>query len=113
MSITTVVFDFGNVLGLFSHRKAAEQLAAYTGASAEAIQAYLFGGQLEDDYEAGRLSTPVLSASIAVRTNTQRVARAARAAGDRRPALMQTAPTGGQRRAGSTAWPRRSATSRS
>jgi putative hydrolase of the HAD superfamily len=64
MSITTVVFDFGNVLGFFSHRKAAEQLAAYSPASAEAIQAYLFGGQIEDDYEAGRLSTPVLMSLV-------------------------------------------------
>jgi putative hydrolase of the HAD superfamily len=64
MSITTLVFDFGNVLGFFSHRKAAEQLAAYARASAEAIQAYLFGGRLEDDYEAGRLSTPVYTAMV-------------------------------------------------
>jgi putative hydrolase of the HAD superfamily len=60
MSITTVVFDFGNVVAFFSHRKAAEQLAAYGDASAEAIHAYLFGGRLEDDYEAGRLSTASL-----------------------------------------------------
>jgi glucose-1-phosphatase len=58
MSISTVVFDFGNVLAFFSHRRAAEQLAAYSSMSAEAIEAYLFGGRLEDDYEAGRLSTP-------------------------------------------------------
>src|SRR3954470_24430950 len=64
MGITTLVFDFGNVLGLFSHRKAAEQLAAYTTASPEAIEAYLFGGRLEDDYEAGRLSTPVYTAMV-------------------------------------------------
>jgi putative hydrolase of the HAD superfamily len=64
MSITTVVFDFGNVLGFFSHRKAAEQLAAYSPMSAESIQAYLFGGRLEDDYEAGRLSTPALQALV-------------------------------------------------
>jgi putative hydrolase of the HAD superfamily len=59
MSITTVVFDFGNVLGFFSHRKSAEQVAAYTGMAPEAVQAYLYGGQLEKDYESGRLSTPV------------------------------------------------------
>jgi FMN phosphatase YigB (HAD superfamily) len=64
MSITTVVFDFGNVLGFFSHKKAAEQLAAYSPVSAEAIGAYLFGGRLEDDYEAGRLATPVLMALV-------------------------------------------------
>src|SRR5436190_11991835 len=58
MGVTTVVFDFGNVLGFFSHRRAAEQLAAYSEVSAEAIQAYLFGSRLEEDYDAGRLSTP-------------------------------------------------------
>jgi putative hydrolase of the HAD superfamily len=60
MKITTLVFDFGNVLGLFSHRRAAEQLAAFSTDSAEFIQGYLFGGQLEDDYESGRISTRVL-----------------------------------------------------
>jgi putative hydrolase of the HAD superfamily len=64
MNITTVVFDFGNVLGFFSHRKAAEQLAAYTDSSAESIQAYLFGGQLENDYEAGKLTTPVFRGMV-------------------------------------------------
>jgi glucose-1-phosphatase len=60
MKTTTLVFDFGNVLGLFSHRRAAEQLAAYSTDSAEFIHAYLFGGKLEDDYESGRISTRVL-----------------------------------------------------
>jgi glucose-1-phosphatase len=60
MKITTIVFDFGNVLGLFSHRKAAEQLAAYSTDSPEFIQAYLFGGKLEDDYESARISTRAL-----------------------------------------------------
>jgi glucose-1-phosphatase len=64
MSITTVVFDFGNVLGFFSHRKSAEQVAAYTSMSAEAVQAYLYGGRLEEDYESGKLSTPVFSGMV-------------------------------------------------
>jgi putative hydrolase of the HAD superfamily len=64
MSITTVVFDFGNVVGFFSHRQAAEQLAAYGGASAEALHAYLFGGRLEEDYEAGRLGTAALMGMV-------------------------------------------------
>jgi glucose-1-phosphatase len=59
MGISTVVFDFGNVLGFFSHRKSAEQLAAYTDMAPAAVQAHLYGGGLEEDYEAGRLSTPV------------------------------------------------------
>jgi putative hydrolase of the HAD superfamily len=61
MGITTVVFDFGNVLGFFSHRKSAEQVAAYTDMAPEAVQAYLYGGKLEEDYESGRLSTPVFT----------------------------------------------------
>jgi putative hydrolase of the HAD superfamily len=60
MSIRTVVFDFGNVLGFFSHQQAAKQLAAFGAASPEAIQSYLFGGTLEEDYESGRLTTPLL-----------------------------------------------------
>jgi putative hydrolase of the HAD superfamily len=55
MSITTIVFDFGNVLGLFSHRKAAEQLAVY-GGTPEAIQAFFFTGNLEDTFELGRMA---------------------------------------------------------
>jgi putative hydrolase of the HAD superfamily len=65
MSIATVVFDFGNVLGHFSHRKAAEQLAAYSRtATADEVQALVFNGQLEDDYESGRLSTADLLALL-------------------------------------------------
>ena len=59
MSITTVVFDFGNVLGFFSHHRAAMQLAVYTDVAPESIQAYLFGDRLEDDFESGRMSVEV------------------------------------------------------
>jgi HAD superfamily hydrolase (TIGR01509 family) len=55
MSITTIVFDFGNVLGLFSHRKAATQLAAY-GGSVDSIIASFFAGDLEDTFELGRIT---------------------------------------------------------
>jgi putative hydrolase of the HAD superfamily len=65
MSIRAVVFDFGNVLGYFSHRRAAEQLAAYSRtATADDILALLFDGQLEDDYESGRLSSAELLAEL-------------------------------------------------
>ena len=58
MAIRTIVFDFGNVFGFFSHRRAAEQLADYAdGFDADAIQALLFDAQLEDEYERGTLST--------------------------------------------------------
>jgi putative hydrolase of the HAD superfamily len=69
MSITTVVFDFGNVLGFFSHRRAAEQLAVYGDVAPEAIQAHLFGGNLEDEYESGRVSTRALIAQVRERFN--------------------------------------------
>jgi putative hydrolase of the HAD superfamily len=64
MSIRAIVFDFGNVLGFFSHLQAAEQLAAFGRASPEAIAAFLFGGRLEQDYESDRLSTPDLLALL-------------------------------------------------
>ena len=65
MGIRTIVFDFGNVLGFFSHRRAAEQLAAYGAAgSADAIQSYLFNGQLEDDFESGLLDSAAFRALV-------------------------------------------------
>src|SRR5262245_31789370 len=57
MNITTVVFDFGNVLGFFSHQKAAEALARYTHLSPDEIRASYVATELEDEYEAGRIST--------------------------------------------------------
>jgi HAD superfamily hydrolase (TIGR01509 family) len=56
MSITTIVFDFGNVLGFFSHRKAAEQLAEYSPLSADDILGHYLDSRLEDDFESGRIS---------------------------------------------------------
>jgi HAD superfamily hydrolase (TIGR01509 family) len=58
MNITTIVFDFGNVLGFFSHRKAAEQLAVYSPLSADDILHRYLDPQLEEDFESGRLSLP-------------------------------------------------------
>jgi putative hydrolase of the HAD superfamily len=55
--VNTLVFDFGNVVGYFDHRRASRRLADLSGVPAEAVHAFLFGGTLEDDYEAGRLST--------------------------------------------------------
>jgi HAD superfamily hydrolase (TIGR01509 family) len=56
MSITTIVFDFGNVLGFFSHRKAAEQLAKFSPLSVDAILKRYLDPKLEDDFETGRMS---------------------------------------------------------
>jgi HAD superfamily hydrolase (TIGR01509 family) len=55
MSITTIVFDFGNVLGFFSHRKAAEQLAKFSPLSVDDILKRYLDPKLEDDFETGRM----------------------------------------------------------
>ncbi len=64
MTITTIVFDFGNVLGFFSHRKAAEQLAVYSPLSVEDILNRYLDPQLEDDFETGRMSLPAFRALV-------------------------------------------------
>ena len=58
MSIRAIVFDFGNVIGHFSREKAARQLAAFGrhGRLADDIAAYLHDAELEDAFEAGRLT---------------------------------------------------------
>src|SRR5438067_1671843 len=53
----TIVFDFGNVIGFFEHRLVTNRLVPYAGISADAIHALLWDSPLEDDYEAGRIST--------------------------------------------------------
>jgi putative hydrolase of the HAD superfamily len=55
--IKTITFDFGNVVAFFDHRLASKRLAAHTDLPAADLHAFLFGGRLEDDYEAGRIST--------------------------------------------------------
>jgi putative hydrolase of the HAD superfamily len=57
MAITTIVFDFGNVIGFFDHRRAARQLTAHTGVPEEAFLALLHNQELEDAYESGRLTS--------------------------------------------------------
>jgi putative hydrolase of the HAD superfamily len=56
MSITTIVFDFGNVIGYFDHGRAARRLSAYTHLPPEAIVAAYVGTDFEDEFEEGRLS---------------------------------------------------------
>jgi FMN phosphatase YigB (HAD superfamily) len=57
MPIRTIIFDFGNVIGFFDHRLAVVRLARHSPLAADAIHGILFGGSLEDDYEAGRIDT--------------------------------------------------------
>jgi putative hydrolase of the HAD superfamily len=73
MSISTVVFDFGNVIGYFSHRRAAEQLAALSAraATADEVLAAFHDRELEDAFESGRLSSAEVLALLRRRFHLQ------------------------------------------
>jgi glucose-1-phosphatase len=58
--IKTIIFDFGNVIGFFSHRLASARLAYLAGVTPDVLHAYLFGGGLEEDIDAGVLNVPEL-----------------------------------------------------
>jgi putative hydrolase of the HAD superfamily len=53
----TIVFDFGNVVGFFDHTRALERLAAYTEMPVAAMRRLIYEGDLEDAYEAGRITS--------------------------------------------------------
>jgi putative hydrolase of the HAD superfamily len=55
--IRTIVFDFGNVLAFFDHRLIAKRLQPHTKLELEQVYGKLFGGELEDQYERGQLTT--------------------------------------------------------
>jgi putative hydrolase of the HAD superfamily len=57
MAIRTIIFDFGRVIGHFDHRVVSQRLSAHSDLAQPELHAILFGSQLEDDYEAGRLGT--------------------------------------------------------
>jgi putative hydrolase of the HAD superfamily len=62
MAINTIIFDFGNVIGFFSHMRAVQQLAQLTEISPDLIRRRLFTSELETEYESGRITTPELLA---------------------------------------------------
>ena len=53
----TIFFDFGNVLGFFDHKRAIARLAHFTDLPPYELTLILYGGPIEDDYEAGRITT--------------------------------------------------------
>ncbi len=55
--IKAILFDFGNVIGHFDHRRASRRLAAYSHLPEPEVYARLFTGALHHDYESGRLTT--------------------------------------------------------
>jgi glucose-1-phosphatase len=55
--IRTILFDFGNVIAFFDHRRAIEKLSRHTGLEATELALVLYGGELEIAYENGQIST--------------------------------------------------------
>jgi putative hydrolase of the HAD superfamily len=53
----TIVFDFGNVIGLFDHYRTLHKLTPYTDMPPQAMFAAVYNEDLEDAYESGRIST--------------------------------------------------------
>jgi putative hydrolase of the HAD superfamily len=51
-----VVFDFGNVIAFFDHQRTLGKLTPYTDMSADAMLAAVYGADLEDAFESGRMS---------------------------------------------------------
>ena len=66
MSVRVIVFDFGNVIGFFDRRRAAEQLAAYgpPGVSVEELMRFIFFTDLEPAFESGRLTGSEILAEL-------------------------------------------------
>jgi putative hydrolase of the HAD superfamily len=66
MKIQAIVFDFGNVLGFFSHRKAAEQLVKLSRrvVSPEDMVRYLFYTKLEPTFEVAGISASQMLAEL-------------------------------------------------
>jgi putative hydrolase of the HAD superfamily len=55
MTIKTIVFDFGNVIGFFDHYRALNRIARYTDMTPAAMYAAIYDGALEDEFERGRI----------------------------------------------------------
>ncbi len=61
--IKTILFDFGNVLGFFDHRRALSKLKQHTALETKDLATILYGGELEIAYELGQISTDSYCAS--------------------------------------------------
>ena len=55
--IRTILFDFGNVLSFFDHRRAIEKLRRHTDREPTELALALYGGELEIAFENGQIST--------------------------------------------------------
>jgi glucose-1-phosphatase len=53
--IETIAFDFGRVVGFFNHGRTLAKLAAHTDMSPGDMYAAVYDGELEDQFESGRI----------------------------------------------------------
>jgi putative hydrolase of the HAD superfamily len=56
--VQAILFDFGNVLGFFDHRRATRKLVAFTDLTEADLFVRLYDSALEDAFEAGRIEGP-------------------------------------------------------
>src|ERR1700727_2928595 len=55
----TIIFDFGNVVGFFDHKRALDKLRAYSPLTNQEMFKLVYEGTLEDQVERGDLTVPV------------------------------------------------------
>lgn len=60
MTIQTIIFDFGNVLAFFDHRRALRRLLPFTDQTPEHLLRIIYEENLQVRYECGQLSTQEL-----------------------------------------------------
>ena len=53
----TIIFDFGNVVGFFDHRRTLRRLTPHTDLTRDEMMACVYDSVVEDEYERGVIST--------------------------------------------------------
>lgn len=59
-----VFCDFGNVIAFFDHRRITRRLVEFSRLPEDQIHAFIFGGELEPDYDRGRLTNAEFLARV-------------------------------------------------
>jgi putative hydrolase of the HAD superfamily len=62
--VRALLFDFGNVIGFFDHRRGAANVAALLGADPAQVYSYFFETDLEDRYDRGLIESAELLAML-------------------------------------------------
>ena len=64
MSIKALIFDFGNVVGFFDHRRATNRLLPHSCMDADELHRLLHEGPLAEQYERGAVATEYFRAAV-------------------------------------------------